>query len=32
VRPDSITFVGVLNAHASVVALEEGRSIHVQII
>jgi pentatricopeptide repeat protein len=29
---DSVTFVGVLNACASVLTLEEGRSIHVQII
>ncbi len=32
VKPDSITFVGVLNACASVVALVEGRDIHEQII
>ncbi|CAM6044374.1 unnamed protein product, partial [Sphagnum compactum] len=32
VQPDSLTFVGVLNACASVVALEEGRCIHQQII
>ncbi|KAH8958034.1 hypothetical protein BDL97_07G123400 [Sphagnum fallax] len=32
VRPDSVTFVAVLNACASVIALEEGRSVHVQII
>ncbi len=31
-QPDSLTFVGVLNACASVVALEEGRCIHQQII
>jgi pentatricopeptide repeat protein len=31
-QPDSFTFVGALNACASVVALEEGRSIHQQII
>ncbi len=27
-----VTFVGVLNACASVVALEEGRQVHEQII
>ncbi len=27
-----MTFVGVLNAYASVVALEEGRCTHEQII
>ncbi|KAH8964129.1 hypothetical protein BDL97_04G048000 [Sphagnum fallax] len=32
VGPDSFTFVGVLNACASLVALEEGRSIHEQIV
>jgi pentatricopeptide repeat protein len=32
VRPDSVTFVGVLNAYASVVALERGRRVHHQII
>jgi pentatricopeptide repeat protein len=32
VRPDSVTFVGVLNACASIVALEEGRHVHEQII
>ncbi|KAH8938576.1 hypothetical protein BDL97_16G091400 [Sphagnum fallax] len=32
VRPDSVTYVGVLNACASVVALEEGRCTHKQII
>ncbi|CAK9225565.1 unnamed protein product [Sphagnum troendelagicum] len=32
VQPDSVTFVGVLNACASVVALEEGRSVHQQIV
>ncbi|KAH9532406.1 hypothetical protein CY35_19G091900 [Sphagnum magellanicum] len=32
VQPDSVTFVGVLNACASVFALEEGRRLHVQII
>jgi pentatricopeptide repeat protein len=32
VVPDSVTFVGVLNACASVVALVEGRDIHEQII
>jgi pentatricopeptide repeat protein len=32
VQPNSVTFVGVLNACASVVALEEGRRAHEQII
>jgi pentatricopeptide repeat protein len=32
VQPDSVTFVGVLNACASAVALEEGRCIHQQIL
>jgi pentatricopeptide repeat protein len=32
VEPDTLTFVGVLNACASVVALEEGRHVHEQII
>jgi len=32
VRPDSVTFVGVLDACASIVALEEGRHVHEQII
>ncbi len=32
VQPNSVTFVGVLNACASVVALEEGRCAHEQII
>ncbi len=32
VQPDSFTFVGALNACASLVALEEGRSIYQQII
>jgi len=32
VRPDSFTFVAVLNACASTVAIEEGRSAHKQII
>jgi pentatricopeptide repeat protein len=32
VVPDSVTFVGVLNACASIVALVEGRDIHEQII
>ncbi len=32
VQPDSVTFVGVLNACASLVALEEGRCAHKQII
>jgi hypothetical protein len=29
---DSITFVGVLNARANMVALEEGKCVHKQII
>jgi pentatricopeptide repeat protein len=32
VRTDSVTFVGVLNACASVVALDKGRLVHEQII
>jgi pentatricopeptide repeat protein len=32
VQPDRVTFVGVLNACASVAALEEGRCAHEQII
>jgi pentatricopeptide repeat protein len=32
VQPDSVTFMGVLNACASVAALEEGRCVHEQII
>jgi hypothetical protein len=32
VEPDPVTFVGVLNACASVVALDEGRRTHDQII
>jgi pentatricopeptide repeat protein len=32
VEPNSVTFVGVLNACASVAALEEGRHVHKQII
>jgi len=32
VQPDAMTFVGVLNACASAVALEAGRSAHEQII
>jgi pentatricopeptide repeat protein len=32
VQPDSVTFVGVLNACASVVAIEEGRCVHQQTI
>ncbi len=31
-QPNSVTFAGVLNACASGVALEEGRSVHYQII
>ncbi len=30
--PDPVTFVTVLNACASVMALEEGRHVHEQII
>jgi pentatricopeptide repeat protein len=32
VEPDTLTFVGVLNACASVVALEVDRHVHEQII
>ncbi len=32
VRTDCVTFVGVLNACGSVVALDKGRLIHEQII
>jgi len=32
VHPDFATFVGVLNACASILALEEGRSVHQQIV
>jgi pentatricopeptide repeat protein len=32
VQPDSVTFVGVLNACASMIVLEEGRFVHQQII
>jgi pentatricopeptide repeat protein len=32
VRPDSFTFVALLNACASIVAIEEGRCAHKQII
>jgi len=32
VQPDTITYVGVLNACASIMALEEGRHAHEQII
>ncbi|KAJ7552177.1 hypothetical protein O6H91_06G045400 [Diphasiastrum complanatum] len=32
VDPDTVTFVGVLNACASVMALEEGRHVHGQVI
>ncbi len=31
-QPDSVTFVGVVNACAIVVVLEEGRCAHEQII
>ncbi len=32
VHPDAVTFVGLLNACASIMALEEGRRAHEQII
>jgi pentatricopeptide repeat protein len=32
VQPDAVTYVGVLNACASIMALEEGRRAHEQII
>jgi hypothetical protein len=32
VQPDSVTFVGLLNACASVVVLEQGRCVHQQIL
>jgi pentatricopeptide repeat protein len=32
VQPNSITFVGVLDPCASIVALEEGRCVHEEII
>ncbi len=32
VQPDSVTFVGVMNASASILALEEGRCVHQQIV
>jgi len=32
VKPDQVTFVGVLNACASLMALEEGRRVHKQIV
>ncbi|CAK9272582.1 unnamed protein product [Sphagnum jensenii] len=32
VQPDPVTFVGVLNACASILALEDGRRVHEQII
>jgi pentatricopeptide repeat protein len=32
VQPDSVTFAGVLKACASVVAIEESRCVHQQII
>ncbi len=31
-HPNTVTFVGVLNACASMIALEEGRCVHQQII
>ncbi len=31
-QPNTVTFVGVLNACASMIALEEGRCVHQQII
>jgi len=32
VQPDSGTFVGVMNACASILVLEEGRCVHQQIV
>ncbi len=32
VQPDSVTFVGVLNACASILTLEEGRCVHQQTV
>jgi pentatricopeptide repeat protein len=32
VQPDAVTYVGMLNACASIMALEEGRRVHEQII
>ncbi len=32
VQPDSVTFTWVMNACANIVALEEGRCAHEQII
>ncbi|CAK9867651.1 unnamed protein product [Sphagnum jensenii] len=32
VQPNAVTFMGVLNACASLMALEEGRSVHQQMI
>ncbi len=32
VQPDSLAFLGVLNACARIVALEEGRCVHQQIV
>jgi len=32
VDPNSVTFVGVLNACATVLALEEGRCVHQDVI
>jgi pentatricopeptide repeat protein len=32
VQPDSVTFVGVLNAYVSILALEEGTCVHQQIV
>ncbi len=32
VQSDSVAFVGVLNAYASLVALEEGRCVDKQIV
>jgi hypothetical protein len=31
-QPDFVTFVGVLNACASILVLEEGRYIHQEVI
>jgi len=32
VQPDSVTFVGVLNACASILVLEEGWCVHQEIV
>ncbi len=31
-QPNTVTFVGVINACVSMIALEEGRCVHQQII